>query len=93
MEHRQLGQDPHTGKGSDMSLWDDLLVVARRRPALRPPRQDLWAAAQKVLELELVVQELSAEVERLKSYTEHEIGKLRMRVDVLKAHETRGRNG
>lgn len=85
-----------------MTFWDDLLVLANRNPRLRRPivRMDLWETAEKTLTLEVVVQGLAEELERVKkelqqaqASAQRDIDKLRLQVDVLQSHETRRRSG
>lgn len=91
-----------------MNLWERLLGLAKSQdipelPQLSPDL-GLWGRTleahtrldrQLVLhtQLETVVKALTDEFEQFKASSQAEIGKLRLQVEVLKAHDTRRGNG
>lgn len=72
------------------TLWEGLLIYAKKAK-LPKINRDLWEAQQQVVELRIIVERLTEEFEAYRNVTEAEITKLRMEVEVLKAHEQRGR--
>lgn len=72
------------------TLWEGLLTYAKKAK-LPKINRDLWEAQQQVVELRIIVERLTEEFEAYRNITEAEITKLRMEVEVLKAHEQRGR--
>jgi hypothetical protein len=72
------------------TLWEGLLTYAKKAK-LPKINRDLWEAQQQVVELRIIVERLTEEFEAYRNVTEAEITKLRMEVEVLKAHEQRGR--
>jgi hypothetical protein len=76
------------------TLWEQLLDEASKHPFLAPPmvHLDLWAAAEKVIELNVVVEALTREFEKFRTEAEQEIGRLRMKVEVLQSHDEKRRS-
>lgn len=73
-------------------LFDQLSKYAASKEGAAPPknRRDLWELALRAEQLERVVELLAAELETFKTSAQTEIDRLRMKVEVLEAHEARG---
>lgn len=72
------------------TLWEGLLTYARKTK-LPKINRDLWEAQQLVTELRIIVERLTGEFEGYKNRTDAELTKLRLKVEVLEAHEQKGR--
>lgn len=73
------------------TLWEGLLAYAKKA-RLPKINRDLWEAQQLVVELRIIVEKLTNEFEAYKNSTDAELTKLRLKVEVLEAHEQKGRS-